>query len=44
MLLPHVNHIGLLEYHRAAEAINAGRTCVEHNAETIRNALEFHTQ
>jgi len=44
MLLPHVNHIGLLEYHRAAEAISAGRTCVEHNAETIRNALEFHTQ
>lgn len=44
MLLPHVNHIGLLEYHRAAEAIEAGRTCVKHNADTIRHALEFHVQ
>lgn len=42
MLLPHVNHIGLLEYNRAAEAIEAGRTCVKHNADTIRHALEFH--
>ncbi|MFT3929608.1 MAG: patatin-like phospholipase family protein [Spongiibacteraceae bacterium] len=41
ILLPHVNHIGLLEYHRAAEAIAAGRTCVEINAATIRHALEL---
>lgn len=41
ILLPHVSHIGLLEYHRAAEAIAAGRTCVEINATTIRHALEL---
>lgn len=41
MLLPHVAHIGLLEYHRAAEAIAAGRACVEMNAATIRHALEL---
>lgn len=41
MLLPRVNHIGLLEYHRAAEAIEAGRACVESNAEAIRHALEL---
>jgi NTE family protein len=41
ILLPHVNHIGLLEYQRGAEAIAAGRACVEHNAETLRHALEF---
>ncbi len=41
MLLPHVAHIGLLEYHRAAEAISAGRTCVEINAATICHALEL---
>lgn len=41
ILLPHVGHIGLLEYHRAAEAITAGRHCVEINAATIRHALEL---
>jgi NTE family protein len=41
ILLPHVSHIGLLEYHRAAETIAAGRTCVEINAATIRHALEL---
>lgn len=41
ILLPHVSHIGLLEYHRAAEAIAAGRSCVEINAATIRHALEI---
>ncbi len=41
MLMPHVAHIGLLEYHRAAEAIAAGRACVEMNAATIRHALEL---
>lgn len=40
MLLPRVNHIGLLEYHRAAEAIAAGRECVERAAEAIENALD----
>ena len=39
MLLPHVSHIGLLEYQRADEAIAAGRDCVRHNAEAIRHAL-----
>lgn len=43
MLLPHVNHIGLLEYQRGREAIDAGRACVEHSAEAIRHALELHT-
>lgn len=41
ILLPHVSHIGLLEYHRATEAIAAGRACVEINAATIRHALEL---
>lgn len=41
MLLPHVSHIGLLEYQRAGEAIAAGRDCVRHNAEAIRHALEM---
>ncbi len=41
ILLPHVSHIGLLEYHRATEAIAAGRSCVEINAATIRHALEL---
>lgn len=41
ILLPHVGHIGLLEYHRSAEAIAAGRACVEINAATIRHALEL---
>ncbi|HEY3700564.1 MAG TPA: patatin-like phospholipase family protein [Spongiibacteraceae bacterium] len=41
MLLPHVAHIGLLEYHRAAEAIAAGRACVEMNAGSIRHALDL---
>lgn len=40
MLLPRVNHIGLLEYHRATEAIAAGRECVERAAEAIHSALE----
>lgn len=41
ILLSHVSHIGLLEYHRANEAIAAGRACVEINAATIRHALEL---
>ena len=41
MLLPHVSHIGLLEYHRAADAIEAGRACVRHNADAIRHALDL---
>ena len=41
ILLPHVSHIGLLEYQRSAEAIAAGRRCVEINAATIRLALEL---
>jgi NTE family protein len=40
MLLPRVNHIGLLEYHRASEAIAAGRECVERAQEAILHALE----
>jgi NTE family protein len=40
MLLPRVNHIGLLEYHRASEAIAAGRECVERAQEAIQHALE----
>ncbi len=40
MLLPRVNHIGLLEYHRASEAIAAGRECVERAQEAILLALE----
>ena len=41
MLLPHVSHIGLLEYQRASEAIAAGRECVENNAKAIRHALSL---
>ncbi len=41
MLLPHVSHIGLLEYHRADDAIAAGRACVQHSADAIRHALEL---
>ncbi|MDB6063225.1 MAG: hypothetical protein JWM78_3328 [Verrucomicrobiaceae bacterium] len=41
MLLPHVNHIGLLEYHRADEAIAAGRACVRQSADAIRHALDI---
>lgn len=40
MLLPRVNHIGLLEYHRASEAIAAGRECVERASDAILHALE----
>jgi NTE family protein len=40
MLLPRVNHIGLLEYHRASEAIAAGRECVERAQEAIFHALD----
>ena len=40
MLLPRVNHIGLLEYHRSKEAIAAGRECVERAQEAILHALE----
>lgn len=40
MLLPRVNHIGLLEYHRAKEAIAAGRECVERAQEAILHALD----
>jgi NTE family protein len=40
MLLPRVNHIGLLEYHRGAEAIAAGRECVERAQEAIQHALD----
>jgi NTE family protein len=43
MLLPHVNHIGLLEYDRAEEAIEAGRACVRNSADAIRQALEMPT-
>lgn len=43
MLLPQVNHIGLLEYHRGTEAIEAGYVCVMHNAEVIRHALDLPT-
>lgn len=41
MLLPHVSHIGLLEYNRADAAIEAGRACVRHSADAIRHALEL---
>ncbi len=41
MLLPHVSHIGLLEYHRADDAIAAGRACVQHGADAITTALEL---
>jgi NTE family protein len=40
MLLPRVNHIGLLEYHRGIEAIAAGRECVERAQEAIQHALD----
>jgi NTE family protein len=41
MLLPHVSHIGLLEYHRATDAIEAGRACVLHSADAILHALDL---
>jgi len=40
LLAPRLYDIGLLDYQRGAEAIAAGRACVERLAEPIRHALE----
>ncbi len=40
LLTPRLAHIGLLEFHRAAEAIEEGRKCVERLRPTIEFALE----
>jgi NTE family protein len=37
VLTPRLSHIGLLEFHRAGEAIARGRECVE----IMRPAIEF---
>jgi NTE family protein len=38
-LSPRVGHIGLLEFHRAAEVIEEGEAVVERNTADIRDAL-----
>jgi len=40
LLTPRLAHIGLLEFHRADEAIEAGRRCVERLRPSIEFALE----
>jgi NTE family protein len=40
MLMPRVDHIGLLEIHRAEEIIKEGQTCVERHRETIRQIFQ----
>jgi len=40
LLAPRLYDIGLLDYQRGAEAIAAGRACVERLAEPIRHALD----
>jgi NTE family protein len=39
LVSPRVAHLGLLDYHRAAEAIAEGRAAVQRNLAAIRHAL-----
>lgn len=39
LLQPRISHIGLLEFYRAAEAIQSGETCVEKNLAEIQFCL-----
>jgi len=40
MLVPRLGHIGLMEYHRAAEAIAEGSACVDHAMPILRRYIE----
>ncbi|MDI1345205.1 MAG: patatin-like phospholipase family protein [Pseudolabrys sp.] len=40
MLVPRLGHIGLMEYHRAAEAIAEGRACVEQAMPALRRYIQ----
>ncbi len=39
MLVPRLGHIGLMEFHRAREAIAEGRACVEHSMPALRRYI-----
>ena len=39
-LMPRVDHLGLLEVHRAAEAIDAGWACVRRDEEALRELVD----
>lgn len=39
VIAPRLAHIGMLEFHRAAEAIEEGETCVENALEEIKKAI-----
>lgn len=41
MILPRLAHIGLLEFHKAAEAIEEGESCVYKVLDEIHRVLEF---
>jgi NTE family protein len=40
IIVPQVGHLGLLEYHRAAEAIAAGRAAAEAAIPQIKQMLD----
>jgi len=42
LLTPRLSEIGLLEFHRGGEAVEAGRECVANAAPAIENALGSH--
>lgn len=42
LLLPRVSDIGLMEFHRAREAIDEGRRCVERSAQSIRDVIDLY--
>ncbi len=41
LISPRLSHIGMLELHRAAEAIREGESCVQNSLEQIRIVTEF---
>jgi NTE family protein len=43
MLLPRLRRIGLMEYHRADEAIVEGRACVEQALPALRRYIEVNS-
>jgi NTE family protein len=42
LIAPELGHLGLLDYHRAAEAIREGREAAEHAVPMIRRQLKNH--
>ena len=42
LLSPRVGDIGLMEFHRAREAIAEGRRCVERSAQSIRDVIDLY--